>query len=253
MAGTSSKESLDEALVAAADDGDVDKVSELLSQGARVDTKDEYGDTPLLAAASFGHTEVCELLLDRGKANIEETGSDGNTALHVAANEGSARTVSLLLSKGAKVDTKNRNGFTPLLAAAQEDHTDVCELLLANSSDLEEKEPRTQNTALHFAAGYGHQSFLQLLLSHKADVNSRNRIESTPLVAASQEGHLASVATLLQAGADPLLPQVDGGLPIHLAAQKNQSGVVRILIEHGGCSPDQVRHTALQAIDNLSK
>ena len=120
-------------------------------------------------------------------------------------------------------------------------------------ADVEERQPNTLHTPLHLAAGYGHERTIQLLLSYKADVNSRNRTESTPLHCASQEGHLASVVTLLQAGADPLLPQVDGGLPIHLAAQKNQSGVVRILIEQGGCSPDQVRHTALQAIDNLSK
>ena len=70
-----------------------------------------------------------------------------------------------------------------------------------------------------------------------------------PLTAASQEGHLASVVTLLQAGADPLLPDDDGALPIHFAAQKNHPEVVKILIEQGGCSPDQVRHTALQSID----
>ena len=93
---------------------------------------------------------------------------------------------------------------------------------------------------------------IQLLLSHKADVNSRTRTESTPLHCASQEGHLASVVTLLQAGADPLLPDEDGVLPIHQAARDNHSEVVRILIEEGGCSPDQVRQTALQSLDHLS-
>ena len=91
-----------------------------------------------------------------------------------------------------------------------------------------------------------------MLLSHKADVNSRDKTGFTPLLAASQEGHLASVVALLQAGADPLLPQDDGGLPIHKAAAKNHHEVVRILIEKGGCSPDQVRHTALQSIDHGS-
>ena len=74
----------------------------------------------------------------------------------------------------------------------------------------------------------------------------------TPLLFASQEGHIASVRTLLQAGADPMLPDDEGALPIHLAAAFNHHKVVRILIEEGGCSPDQVRHTALQSIDHLS-
>ena len=101
------------------------------------------------------------------------------------------------------------------------------------------------------AAINGHESLLQLLLSHKADVNSRDRIESTPLHLASQEGHLACVEKLLQAGADPMLPNVDGALPIHMAASNNHDEVVWILLEQGGCSPDQVRHTALQSIDHL--
>jgi len=49
------------------------------------------------------------------------------------------------------------------------------------------------------------------------------------------------VVALLQAGADPLLPNNDGALPIHSAATKNHPEVVRILIEQGGCSIDQVR------------
>ena len=120
---------------------------------------------------------------------------------------------------------------------------------LAAGGDVEEREPITLYTPLHVAAINGHERIIQLLLSHKADVNSRSRTEATPLHCASQEGHLASVVTLLLAGADPLLPKHRGALPIHSAAQRNHVEVVRILIEQGGCSPDQVRHTALQSID----
>ena len=81
----------------------------------------------MLNAAYFGHTEVCELLLDKGKANIEETTPIGNTALNLAATEGNASTVALLLSKGARVDTRDKQGFTPLLSAAEKGHSDVCE------------------------------------------------------------------------------------------------------------------------------
>ena len=165
-----------------------------------------------------------------------------DTALVDASADGEIDKVTILLAMGARVDAREQ-GFTPLLVAAQFGHTEVCELLLANGSDLEEREPVTLQTALHQAAGRGQQSLLELLLSHKADVNSRNRIGSTPLHLASQEGHLASVVALLQAGADPLLPAIDGGLPIHAAASHNHPEVVRILIEQGGCSIDQVRYS----------
>ena len=44
------------------------RVEMLLSQGARVDVRDEDGDTPLMFAAYFGHTKVCKLLLDIGSS-----------------------------------------------------------------------------------------------------------------------------------------------------------------------------------------
>ena len=173
-------------------------------------------------------------------------------ALVFAAADGDARKVAELLSEGGRVDARDQ-GFTPLLAATDEGHAEVCKLLIEKGSDLEESDTDTQYTALHYAAINGHESLLQLLLSHNAEVNSRDRREATPLHLASQEGHLASVLTLLQAGADPLLPDHQGSLPIHIAAQLNHDKVVKILIEEGGCSPDQVRHTALQSIHHLYK
>ena len=132
-----------------------------------------------------------------------------------------------------------------LWAAASKGSMTMCRLLLAAGSDVEERHPITLNTPLHFAAIKGHVRIIELLLSHKADVNSRSKTEATPLHLASQEGHLASVVALLQAGADPLLPDRNGSFPIHLAAQLNRTEVVRFLIEKTECNVDQVRHTAL--------
>ena len=129
-----------------------------------------------------------------------------------------------------------------LLAAASNGSMTMCRLLLAAGADVEEREPLTLCTPLHYAAVYGHEKIIKLLPSHTADVNSRSKIEQTPLHLASQEGHLASVVALLQAGADPLLSHDEGALPIHLAAQNNHTEVVRILIESTKCSKDQVRH-----------
>ena len=58
MAAKSSKEERDTALVFAAANGDARKVAELLSQGGRVDAR-EQGFTPLLAAAKF--RQLCRL------------------------------------------------------------------------------------------------------------------------------------------------------------------------------------------------
>ena len=190
------------------------------------------GFTPLLLAVKKGHTEVCAVLLEEREPWTLYTALDVKNALKLATDEGHDSTVALLvcellLLKGKSVDKKNKSGFTPLLAAAQNGyievcklllktgkvnlkettpdgftplllavqngHTDVCELLLANGSDLEDSHLDTLDTALQSVALDGNDSLLQLLLSYKANVNSRDKNGFTPLHVASQEGHLASV------------------------------------------------------------
>ena len=45
----------------------------LLDQGARVETRDNSGFTPLLAAAQRGHSSVCSLLLSQESQTEERT------------------------------------------------------------------------------------------------------------------------------------------------------------------------------------
>ena len=223
----------------------------LLSKGARVDDKARDGYTPLLRAVQWLNsksqgrqqehcrfTAIVEHLLHHG-TNIEEKTPGGNTPLMLAANGGFSSIIKMLLSKGARVDTKNKQGFCPLTAAARRRHTEVCELLLANGSDPEVMWPLPVVPLLHRAAVTGYLGLVQLLLSYKGNINSMDRLGGTPLLCACQQGQVACVRTLLQAGADPMLPDIQGSFPIHIAAQCDHTEVVRILLEHG-CRPDQV-------------
>ena len=55
----------------------------LISHGADVNVKNEYGRTPLMWASSSGHEKVVESLLDAG-ADKEVKDNKGNTALALA-------------------------------------------------------------------------------------------------------------------------------------------------------------------------
>ena len=56
----------DEALLAAARKGDLDSVKALCNQGAALEAKTPYGQTPLYLAAMNGHDEVVRFLIDKG-------------------------------------------------------------------------------------------------------------------------------------------------------------------------------------------
>ncbi len=73
----------------------------LLAEGADVNAKDKYGQTPLLLAAYEGHKAVVERLVANG-ANVTATAKNGATPLKVAAAKGHKDIVELLKRHGAK-------------------------------------------------------------------------------------------------------------------------------------------------------
>ena len=117
-------------------DGDIEGVITALAQGGRVALRSNTGWTPLLAAARYGHTNICGLLLAHG-SNVNEMIPDTkNTALYYAAINGNNATVDALLSWGAEVNPQNHVGQTPLHAACQEGHLLCVQTLLKAGASL---------------------------------------------------------------------------------------------------------------------
>ncbi len=70
-----------------------------MEKGAKIESKDHQGSTPLICAAIYGHCEVVEILLAKG-VNIKSKGDEESTPLHCAAMNGHLEVVKLLLAKG---------------------------------------------------------------------------------------------------------------------------------------------------------
>ena len=73
----------------------------LLSNGARVDERNDRGQTPLAGAAFKGHLEVVKALVNAG-ADIEATSGLGMTSYAFAVMFGRSETAKFLLSKRKK-------------------------------------------------------------------------------------------------------------------------------------------------------
>ncbi len=71
----------------AAEVGDIEQVTRLVTEGANVNAEDPDGLTPLHWAALKGHEGVAELLIAEG-ANVNAKDSEGLTPLHWAARQG---------------------------------------------------------------------------------------------------------------------------------------------------------------------
>src|SRR5829696_124597 len=90
-----------DALLQAARAGNADTVRALLaSPNVDVNGVDEYGNTPLLEAARFGHDDVVTALLI-AKADVKVKNNEGKTALMLAAENGHDESVRMLTQAGA--------------------------------------------------------------------------------------------------------------------------------------------------------
>ena len=125
----------DHALLDAAEGGYIEDVKQAIAEGADVNAKDGYrpvhklGLTPLNFAAMFGHTEIAELLIDKGADANAKDEKFGLTPLHNAAESGRKEIAELLISKGADVNAKDTGGETPLDRAIKSKQTETVDLL----------------------------------------------------------------------------------------------------------------------------
>ena len=74
-------------------------------------------------------------------------------------------------------------------------------------------------SSLHYASCNGHEDVVKFLLATEdLDVNKVDDKGNTPLILASQEGHISIIRTLLQNGAN--------------VNHKSKSGYVAFVVEH---------------------
>lgn len=90
--------------------------------------------------------------------------------------------------------------------------------------------------AIHYAA-YARDDLLRLLIEYGADVDAYgyepNHQWAPPLVLACWEGSRETVRILLEAGANPNLPAIHGGSPLHSAIGHWDPWKIEILLRYG--------------------
>lgn len=87
--------------------GNSAKCQRLLEAKAPVDEQDKNKNTPLHLAAHRNHPNICKLLIDVGKANIEAKDADGHTPLRAAYENNSHEALTVLIERRANTKTLN--------------------------------------------------------------------------------------------------------------------------------------------------
>ncbi|KAF1410874.1 Integrin-linked protein kinase, partial [Eudyptes chrysocome] len=85
----------------------------LIMRGARINVMNRGDDTPLHLAASHGHRDIVQKLI-QFKADINAVNEHGNTPLHYACFWGHDQVAEDLVGNGALVSIANKYGETPI-------------------------------------------------------------------------------------------------------------------------------------------
>jgi beta-lactamase regulating signal transducer with metallopeptidase domain len=154
---------------------------------------------------------------------------------------GMARRSDLSARVGALLDAKTRRGRAGAWAAGWALSAAVLlagavapfrAIALPAAAGVPE-EGQTGSSALLEAAARGDLATIESLLNAGANVNSVVQGDGTPLIEAARAGRLAAVRTLLDRGADPNLGVAGDGNPLIMAAREGHTEIVTLLLDRG--------------------
>jgi uncharacterized protein len=220
-----------EEFLEAAKAGDAGRLGALLDNDPTLmsNARNETGVSAFMLAVYCGHSDVVNLLLDRGiELNIFEAAAAGQT-----------RRIEILLDRDpALVNAHSPDGFTPLTLASFFGRKEVIEILLARGADPEIVSKnamgvRPINSAMAHRQPQVALAMGEMLLAHGANPNVAQMGGWTPLHEAAAHGHADKARLLLTHNADPNALSDDGKTPLQMALDANHTEVAEILRQHG--------------------
>jgi ankyrin repeat protein len=191
-------------LFAAAARGDAGAIERLVAGGAKVDARDGYGRTPLHVAAYGRHTDAMRALV--------KAGADPNALEH--------------------------DRYDVVTIAAVADDLPTLRAALALGTSPKNVTSRYDGTALIAAAHLGHDQVVAELIKAGAPLDHVNNLGWTALIESIVLGnggprHIATLAHLVQAGADVNLADRNGQTPLALARGRGYREMIAILEKAG--------------------
>lgn len=176
----------------------------LIDAGAPVNGQPGDFETPLMTAASYGDTEVAQVLIDAGadieaRASTDAGGVPGGTALMHAAVFGMTKVLDLLVNAGAQPhgiesaaavgdiagwltpDTPLQARIRALTFAAEHQRLSVIDQLIDAQTPVDAVDELFGRQALRLAAQHGRTQSVRRLLEHGADPNLRDAHGHTAL------------------------------------------------------------------------
>lgn len=182
-------------------------------------------------AAYFGLNNALKHLL-RDSVGIHEHSHLGFSALHLAAFNGEIAAIATLLDHGANIECKTPMEVTPLMVAILRGPMETAHVPLEKGANVNATD-RGGSEVFAFVWWDSPIVWLQLLLDHRADINSWNAWRGTRLMQCAKNSDWKTVRWLLAEGAAVNFTDKRNRTALQIAIQEDSAEVVALLLENG--------------------
>ncbi|KAG4294953.1 hypothetical protein FPRO06_01538 [Fusarium proliferatum] len=222
-------------------------------QRVALKSRDSFGRMPLHYAAQFGIVVVCQIIMSKmqqwdqfhvkdGIDTPEWQDNDGYAPLHLSVVGGHPLTTQALLQgenwegsspyKAGIRKSISKSGAV-LAIATKSNYSVIVQLLIDAGVDINWRD-KTDETALHVAARFGHEECARIILKgtadQKADLEATESTYSwTPLHVAAVDGKYNVAELLVEAGADIIRLDSSGWTAREHAALRGHMDIARLL------------------------
>jgi ankyrin repeat protein len=186
----------------------------------------------LHAAAALGSAEEVKRLARAG-ADVNARDSNGRTPLHVTAFQGHGSAARELIAMRADPNVLDNQRYDAVTIAAVRDDVPTLKALLAAGASAKLITSRYDGTALIAAAHLGHDGVVRELIKAGAPLDHVNNLGWTALIEAVVLGdggprHTETVRALLEARANPAIPDRQGATPLQHARTRGYANIIAL-------------------------
>lgn len=198
----------------------------------------KYGKDTIYSQIEYGSEKKLEKFeKEVSSLSLDTISEKGYSPITAAIAAGKTSMVKILLNRGFKIDhesaiqVEESNGVFPIHLAVATGKKELIELVL-NEKNLEQKTLKVLNSPLAIAANNCEPEAVDFLLKSGADINSVSANGVTPLMRAANNNCYASLAILLDAGADVLIKNKQGKLAIDYIKSEKYKYLIERKLQH---------------------
>jgi ankyrin repeat protein len=194
---------------------------------------DNHGRSLLHWASELQWKTIASLVWLEPASWLDRAAHDGRTALHVAVEHRNLLACEALIKAGANYLIRDHSRRLPIHIAAAEGHRSIAILLLECPIRDYGKDAEGRDL-LHFLVMWHSDAFLrQCLRVLGSKFNVLDACRRSPLHYAAIFGNNHALKVLLEIGADPNLKDNFQSNPMHYALKAGSLACVKLLVQHG--------------------